>query len=164
MRICKLKKTHKKKEFDCGKQALNDYLAKIAKQDAEKDVAVCYILEGEDGEVVGYFTLSSGSIPKEEIPEKESMKLPRYSDIPLAVIGRLAIDKKYQGRKLGDYLLVEAFGEIIKVAEVLGIAGVFVDPIDESAVNYYPKFGFIKLNSSDRMFLPIATIRELLRD
>ncbi|WP_157972129.1 GNAT family N-acetyltransferase [Pleomorphovibrio marinus] len=139
-------------------------MAKIAKQDVEKDVAVCYILEGEDGKVLGYFTLSSGSIPKEEIPEKESKKLPRYLDIPFAVIGRLAVDKKYQGRKLGDYLLVEALGEILKVAEVLGIAGVFVDPIDESAVNYYEKFGFIKLNSSDRMFLPIATIRALLKD
>ena len=164
MRICKLNTSHKKNEFDCGKQPLNDYLAKIAKQDVEKDVAVCYVLEGEDGEVVGYFTLSSGSIPKEEIPEKESKRLPRYLDIPFAVIGRLAVDKKHQGRKLGDYLLVEALGEILKVAEVLGIAGVFVDPIDESAVNYYEKFGFIKLNSSDRMFLPIATIRALLRD
>lgn len=164
MKICKLKASHKKSEFDCGKQPLNDYLAKIAKQDVEKDVAVCYILEGEDGEVVGYFTLASGSIPKEEIPEKESKKLPRYLDIPFAVIGRLAVDKKHQGRKLGDYLLVEALGEILKVAEALGIAGVFVDPIDESAVNYYEKFAFIKLNSSDRMFLPIATIRLLLRD
>ena len=164
MRICKLNTSHKKSKFDCGKKPLNDYLAKIAKQDVEKDVAVCYILEGEDGEVLGYFTLSSGSIPKEEIPEKESKKLPRYLDIPFAVIGRLAVDKKHQGRKLGDYLLVEALGEILKVAEVLGIAGVFVDPIDESAVNYYEKFGFIKLNSSDRMFLPIATIRALLRD
>lgn len=164
MRICKLKTSHKKSEFDCGKQPLNDYLARIAKQDVEKDVAVCYILEGEEDEVVGYFTLSSGSIPKEEIPEKESKKLARYSDIPFAVIGRLAVDKKHQGKKLGDYLLVEAFGEILKVSEVLGIAGVFVDPIDESALNYYKKFGFIKLNSSNRMFLPIATIRQLMRD
>ena len=161
MRICKLKKTHRRSEFDCGKRPLNDYLAKIAKQDVEKNVAVCYNLEGEDEEVVGYFTLSSGSIPKEEIPDQDSKKLPRYSDIPFAIIGRLAVDKRHQGKKLGDYLLLEALGEILKVAESIGIAGVFVDPIDESAVEYYQKFGFRKLNSSTRMFLPLATVQEL---
>lgn len=162
MRICKLGKSHKKSEFDCGKKPLNDYLAKIAKQDVEKNVAICYILEGEEKKVIGYFTLSSGSISKDEIPEKESKKLPRYSDIPFAVIGRLAIDKNYQGHGYGDYLLVEAFSEILKVAEVIGIAGIFVDPIDIAAIKFYEKFGFIKLNSSDRMFIPIATVRELL--
>lgn len=163
MTICKLKKSHKKGEFDCGKKPLNDYLAKIAKQDVEKDVAVCYILEGENDMVMGYFTLSSGSIPKEEIPEKESKRLPRYSDIPFAVIGRLAVDMKHQGNGYGDYLLVEAFTEILKVAEVLGIAGVFVDPIDDSAIEFYKKFGFVKLNSSNRMFVPMATVRELMQ-
>lgn len=164
MTICKLKKSHKKNGFDCGKRPLNDYLAKIAKQDVEKGVAVCYVLEGEEERVVGYFTLSSGSIPKEEIPEKESKRLPRYSDIPFAVIGRLAVDRKYQGKGYGDYLIVEAFAEILKVAEMLGIAGVFVDPIDDSAIKFYGKFGFVKLNSSDRMFIPMATVRELMAD
>lgn len=162
MTICKLKKSHKKSEFDCGKKPLNDYLAKIAKQDVEKDVAVCYVFEGENDIVMGYFTLSSGSVPKEQIPEKVAKKLPRYSDIPFAAIGRLAVDIKHQGKKFGDYLLVEAFTEILKVAEVLGIAGVFVDPIDDSAIEFYKKYGFSKLNSSDRMFISIATVRELL--
>jgi ribosomal protein S18 acetylase RimI-like enzyme len=157
-----LEKSHKKSEFDCGKRPLNDYLTKIAKQDVEKDVAVCYILEGEGGKVMGYFTLSSGSISKSEIPEKESKRLPRYSDIPFAVIGRLAVDINYQRNGFGDYLIVEAFTEILKVAEVLGIAGVFVDPIDDSAIKFYQKFGFVKLNSSDRMFIPMATVRELM--
>ncbi|SMD42419.1 Acetyltransferases [Aquiflexum balticum DSM 16537] len=164
MKICKLGKSHKKNEFDCGKRSLNDYLAKIAKQDVEKNVAVCYILEGEENKVIGYYTLSSGSIPKEEIPDNVSKKLPRYSDIPFAAIGRLAIDKNYQGKGLGGYLLVEAFTEILKVSEVLGIAGVFVDPIDNAAIKFYELYGFIKLNTSDRMFLPMATIRELLKD
>lgn len=164
MKFCKLEKSHKKNEFDCGNRPLNDYLAKIAKQDVEKNVAVCYILEGEDKKVIGYFTLASGSIPKDEIPDDLSRKLPRYSDIPFAVIGRLAIDKTYQGKGLGGYLLMEAFTEILKVSEVLGIAGVFVDPIDNSAIKFYELYGFIKLNSSDRMFLPMATIRELFDD
>ncbi len=164
MKICKLGKSHKKNEFDCGKRSLNDYLAKIAKQDIEKNVAVCYILEGEENKVIGYYTLSSGSISKEEIPDNLSKKLPRYSDIPFAAIGRLAVDLNYQGKGLGAYLLIEAFTEITKVSEVLGIAGVFVDPIDDDAIKFYALFGFIKLNSSDRMFLPMATIRELLKD
>lgn len=164
MRICKLEKSHKKGEFDCGKRPLNDYLAKIAKQDVEKGVAVCYILEGEDNKVMGYFTLSSGSISKDEIPEKESKRLPAYSDIPFALIGRLATDKNYQGKGYGEYLLIEAFTRILQVSEFVGIAGIFVDPIDISAVKFYEKFGFIKLNSSDRMFVTIITVRQLLAD
>lgn len=164
MKICKLGKSHKKNEFDCGKRSLNDYLAKIAKQDVEKNVAVCYILEGEENKVIGYYTLSSGAISKEEIPDNVSKKLPRYSDIPFAAIGRLAIDKNYHGKGLGGYLLVDAFTEIFKVSEVLGIAGVFVDPKDDAAIKFYERFGFIKLNTSDRMFIPMATIRELLND
>ena len=139
-------------------------MAKIAKQDVEKNVAVCYILEGEENKVIGYYTLSSGSISKEEIPDNVSKKLPRNSDIPFAAIGRLAIDKNYHGKGLGGYLLVDAFTEIFKVSEVLGIAGVFVDPIDDAAIKFYERFGFIKLKTSDRMFLPMATIRELLMD
>lgn len=162
MRICKLGKTHKKKEFDCGNRQLNDYLSKIAKQDVEKDVSVCYILEGKDHEVLGYFTLSSGSISREEIPENLSKRLPRYTDIPFASIGRLAIDQNCQRKGYGEYLLIEAFTEILKVSEVLGIAGVFVDPIDDLAINFYERYGFLKLSSSTRMFLPMATIRDLL--
>jgi ribosomal protein S18 acetylase RimI-like enzyme len=162
MRLCKLKKTHRKSEFDCGKKFLNDYLAKLAKQDVEKNVAVCYILEGEEDKIIGYFTLSSGSIQKDEIPEKEAKKLPRYADVPFAVIGRLAVDKQYQGKGYGDYLLVEAFTQILNVAELVGVAGIFVDPIDTSSIEFYRRFGFIKLNSSDRMFIPIATVRDLL--
>ncbi len=162
MNICKLGKHHKKNEFDCGKRPLIDYLAKIAKQDVTKGVAVCYILEGEENKVIGYFTLSSGSISKEEIPEKGFKKLPWYSNIPFAIIGRLAVDKHNQRMGFGDYLLVEAFTEILKVSEVLGIAGVFVDPLDDAAINFYQKFGFIKLNSSEKMFIPMSTVRELL--
>lgn len=161
MKLCKLKKTHRKSEFDCGKKLLNDYLAKLANQDVEKNVAVCYILEGEEDEIIGYFTLSSGSNPKDEIPEKVAQRLPRYTDVPFAVIGRLAVDKKHQGKGFGDFLLVEAFSQILNVAELVGVAGIFVDPIDASSIEFYRKFGFIKLNSSDRMFIPIATVREL---
>lgn len=164
MKICKLGKPHRKKEFDCGRKSLNDYLAKIAKQDVEKGVAVCYILEGEENRVLGYFTLSSGSVPKEEIPREELKRFPLYSDIPFAIIERLAIDKNFQGRGFGDFLLIEAFTKILEISEVLGIAGVFVDPIDDSAVRFYLKFRFIRLNSSNRMFLPMATIKNLLND
>jgi ribosomal protein S18 acetylase RimI-like enzyme len=125
-------------------------------------VAVCYILEGEENKVIGYFTLSSCSISKEEIPEKGFKKLPRYSNIPFAMIGRLAVDKNYQKMGFGDYLIVEALTVILKVSEVLGMAGVFVDPIDDAAIKFYQKFGFIKLNSSDKMFIPMSTVRELL--
>lgn len=77
--------------FDCGVPELDQYLQKQAGQDERRRVAACYLLlEQLTGEIVGYYTLSAGSILLADLPEKLSKKLPRYPTVPVVRIGRFS--------------------------------------------------------------------------
>jgi predicted GNAT family N-acyltransferase len=154
--------THVKDKFSCGNIFLDDYIKKQAKQDLKAKVAVCFVLIEENKIVKGYYTLSNGSIPRDQLPESFIQKLPKYKDLPVTLLGRLAIDTKYKGQKLGQSLLIDALCRSFEAsAASIASMAVIVDPIDAQAIEFYAKFGFIKLPGSARMFLPMATIAAL---
>ena len=83
-------------------------------------------------------------------------KLPRYP-IPVALIGRLAMDQVFQGKGLGSILLVEACLKVKQVSDSLAVVGIVVDAKDDSAPAFYRRFGFIALpGKADRLLLPNA--------
>src|SRR5688572_1703433 len=94
-----LSSQHKKSGFDCGNDLLNNYIQKQAKQDVSRDLSACYILKNkEDNKVIGYYTLSSNSINRNDFPEDLIMKLPpSYVNLPTVLLGRLAIDNADKG-------------------------------------------------------------------
>jgi len=152
--------SHDKTEFDCGNEMLNNYLRRQASQDVKRDLSVCYILADENDKAIGYYTLSSNSIGREEFPDEMVKKLPKsYADLPTILIGRLAIDKSKKGNGLGEYLLMEALNQCAELSERVGTLAVMVDPIDESAESFYKRYDFIKLPDSNKMFIPIKTIK-----
>lgn len=157
-----LEKKHNKSEFDCGYNLLNDYIQKQAKQDVSRDLSACYVLiDGEDI-VKGYYTLSANSIKRDDFPEQLQKKLPpSYGDLPTVLLGRLAIDNSVKGNRYGEFLLLDALHRCLTISESLGTIAVVVDPIDEKAQKFYTKYGFILLPSSEKMFLPIKTIKGL---
>jgi GNAT superfamily N-acetyltransferase len=151
---------HDKSDFDCDNEMLNNYLLRQASQDVRRDLSACYVLADENDKVIGYYTLSGNSIPRDEFPEQIIKKLPKsYADLPTILLGRLAIHKSYQGKGLGEYLLIEALNQCVELSERLGTLAVMVDPIDKNAENFYQRYQFIKLPSSNRMFIPIKTVR-----
>jgi len=159
-----LASTHEKKKFSCGKAMLDDYLHKQAKQDVKRKLSACFVLSNDDKEIKGYYTLSNSSIPRLQLPESIIRKLPPYKDLPVTLLGRLAVDYKFQGQKLGKDLLIDALKRCFDVASSSTASmAVIVDPIDQEAINFYSKFGFILLQNSRRMFLPMATIEQLFR-
>ena len=96
-------------QFDCGVAALNLYLQRQAGQDVRRRITACYLLiEQSSRAVAGYYTLSAGSVLLADIPEPIAKKLPRYPTVPVVRIGRLAIDRAYQGQKLGSVLVADA--------------------------------------------------------
>ncbi len=107
-----LGKQHKRTHFDCGEESLNEFLQKYARQNSTKGFGRTFVavLPGE-AEVLGYYTLSSGSVSFEIVPEK----LPRYP-IPTAHLGRLATDVKMRGQGLGELLLIDALERAVLVA------------------------------------------------
>ena len=161
--ISLLNSTHKKENFRCERDSLDDYIKKQAKQDVKRLISVCYVLADDENVVKGYFTLSAAAVPREDLPDTLLSKLPKgYADFPATLLGRLALDNTVKGQKLGSALLYAALKKALINADVIASLAVIVDPLDEDARNFYTKFEFITLPGSGRMFLPMATIRKLV--
>jgi predicted GNAT family N-acyltransferase len=158
-----LKATHQKSGFSCGKMMLDHYIQKQARQDMQSKVAACFVYSDDDKEVKGYYALSNGSIPNEQIPEPLKRKLPRYQHLPVTLLGRLAVDMKFKGKNIGKILLLDALKRSYDTSGSIGSMAVVVDPMDQDAVSFYTKFGFISLPDSNRMFLPMLTIEQLFK-
>ncbi|HED36825.1 MAG TPA: GNAT family N-acetyltransferase [Ignavibacteria bacterium] len=158
-----LNSSHKKKNFNCGKVLLANYLHKQAKQDIKRKLTACFVLTNKENNVLGYYTLSNAGIKREYLPEELKKKLLKsYNNLPVTLLGRLAVDRNSTGLGLGELLLIDALKRSYFVPiESIGSMAVIVDPIDEQAVNFYDKYGFIPLPDSGKMFLPMKTITKL---
>lgn len=159
-----LDKKHKREDFDCGNEFLNNYLKAQVGQDIKRKLSVCFVLSINKTSIQGYYTLSNSSIPQNSFPEQIQRKLPKsYKSIPTTLLGRLAIDKKYQGQGVGKILLIDALKRSYELSKEVGSFAVVVDPIDEVAEHFYKKFDFIKLPDSGKMFIATKTLQELFR-
>jgi GNAT superfamily N-acetyltransferase len=153
---------HDRAAFDCGVEALGRYLREQAGQDMKKKIAATFVLAGDTpAAIVGYYTLSSTSVNVGELPEHVAGKLPRYPWMPATLIGRLAVDRNYQGSGYGEFLLVDALLRSLISTEQIGSVAVIVDAKDDKAKAFYEHFQFIPLvNYSHRLFLPMAVIQD----
>lgn len=160
--IEKLNKDHKKSDFDCDNELLNNYIQKQAKQDVNRDLSACYILNDiNDKKVLGYYTLSGNSIDRNDFPIELMQKMPpSYVNLPTILLGRLAVDKNEKGKGFGSILLMDALKKCVVISESLGVLAVIVDPFDENAISFYKKYGFILIPSNNKMFIPIKTIQD----
>jgi GNAT superfamily N-acetyltransferase len=157
-----LGKKHNREDFDCGKELLNNYLKTQASQDIKRKLSACFVVFENETIIKGYYTLSNYSIPLSSFPEHIQKKLPKsYNSIPTTLLGRLAIDKKYQGKGIGKILLIDALKRCYEISLEIGSFAVVVDPIDEEAENFYKKYDFIKLPDSGKLFFAIKTLQDL---
>lgn len=153
---------HIKDHFNCGQPLLSQYLHKQAKQDIKRQLAACFVMLNDRNEVKGYYTLSNAGIDRDLLPEVIRKKLPpSYQSLPVTLLGRLARDLNYPGERLGELLLMDALKRSYEASFSIGSMAVVVDPIDESARNFYLKYGFIDLPDSGKMFLSMKTIANL---
>jgi GNAT superfamily N-acetyltransferase len=156
---------HQKENFHCGKEMLDVYFHRQAGQDMRKKVSTCFVLSDAENIIKGYYTLSSGSIPRAKLPDAVSKKLPRYEDIPVVLLGRLAVDLRFKGQGLGSLLLLDALQRSFDTASnAVGAVAVVVDPLDEDAKLFYKEYGFMVLPDSGRMFMAMKTIGELFKE
>jgi GNAT superfamily N-acetyltransferase len=147
--------THLVTDFDCGVDSLNEWLGKRAWKNqvlgGSRTFVVC------DGEIViGYYCLSSAAIDRIELPKAKQRNMP--DPIPAALIGRLAVDLRYQGRKIGVSLLQDALYRIITASQSIGIAYILVHALDDGAKRFYEVKGFVAIPERPlTLFLPVAT-------
>jgi predicted GNAT family N-acyltransferase len=162
MTIVLLDKTHDRIDFHCEDESLTEYIKKQVSQDIKKGLVKCFVVIDEQRKVIGYYTLSSESLGRDSIPEKYMKKIPVNYNAPVILLGRLARHSSRKASGLGEYLLIDALVRSYDLSELsIGAMAVVVDPINENAINFYSKYGFILLSSSGKMFLPMNVIAKL---
>jgi ribosomal protein S18 acetylase RimI-like enzyme len=152
---------HDRSDFDCGEPALNNFLQRLARQQAQRDFNRTYVAVSDgDPRVRGFYALSSASIDFEHWPA--GLHLPRYP-VPVARIGRLAVAVREQGNRIGEALLRHAMHLGASLAEQIGLHAMVVDAKDEAAVAFYMRYGFQRFpDQALRLFLPTQVIRRAL--
>ena len=154
--------SYDRSHFDCGITELNEWLRKRVSQYEKRDLSRTYIAtrRGED-RVLGYYAISMHRVSYEALPEDQARGLPRI-DVPVVLLGRLAVDKTVQGQGLGATLLLDALARSLFISRQVGIRAVEVDAFDEAAKGFYSKYGFVPLLDDQRhLFLPMQVVHRL---
>ncbi len=156
MLILPLTGNHNRLDFDCGRSELNDWLRHIARQHQDKGLSKTFVavLESDPTRICGYYALTLTEVDTRTLPESRRKKLPRL--IPGVRLGRLAVDVRFQGKRLGELLLVDALERVRFIRQHAGVIGLFVDAIDDKAAVFYAHFGFEAfLDDPLKLFLPV---------
>lgn len=154
---------HDRAGFSCGKSDLDRYLREQATQDARKKFAAPFVAVAEGtATVVGYYTLSALSVVMSDLPGEAVKKLPRYPEVPVTLLGRLAVDTRHKGRGLGEHLLLDSLSKSLATSTQVASFAVVVDAIDEEACAFYRHFEFLPFpDQVRRLFLPMKAIEAL---
>lgn len=157
-----LDRNHDRDAFVCGSDALDRYLKERASQDVRRRVASCFVAIGDDGKIIGYYTLAATSVRLDALPGELTKRLPRYSAVPAVLMGRLAVALSHQGRGLGSALIIDAVTRVDRLG--VGAFALVVDAKDDRAKVFYETNGFVSLPDEDRrLCLPIETALHALR-
>jgi GNAT superfamily N-acetyltransferase len=160
--IQRLGRQHDRSAFECGQAMRDDWLQRHAGQFEKKDLARTYVaVRRSEVAVVGYYALCTHRVSYEFLTDEQAKGLPTI-DVPVVLLGRLAVDRSAQGKGLGGLLLLDALRRAQHIADHIGIRAVEVDAIDDAAQRFYAKFGFTSLLDEPRhQFLPMHVIRKL---
>lgn len=146
--------------FHSGEPALDDWLTRQAKRSLKQGTAVTYISFDERGSLAGFYTLSANSVVRDSVG---GGWLARNTpvQIPVILLGRLAVDERCQGNGLGWRLLQDAAGRALSTSRQIGARALIVDSLHDAATRFYTRYGFrpIPGKSADapaRMFLKLA--------
>lgn len=157
-------KQHDRQAFDCGDNALNEFLHRHARKSHEKGGAKTF-LAVDDSDVkknLGFYSLSPASIAYERTPKVVKRGLARH-EVPVFRLGRLAVDRSIQGQGLGGQLLLAAGRRCLFVATQAGGVALLIDAKNERVANWYSGYGAVPLLDAPlSLLLPFKTIHAAL--
>lgn len=154
---------HDRNRFSCGIAPLDNYLKVKASQQSRKGNSRTFVLEAEANTsyIIGFYTLTMTPIDLNALPEKLQKK--HASATSGALIARLAVDQRYHGCGLGEWLLIDALKKLLQASDTVAFPVVIVDAKD-GARQFYETYGFTAFqNAADRLFIAVADVRESLR-
>jgi GNAT superfamily N-acetyltransferase len=160
--ILRIHRRHEREYFDCGDEALNLFLQKYARQNDERNIGRTFVaVQSGKNRVEGYYTMSSGSLEFEHLPDSLRRGLARYP-IPVVTLGRLAVDRTSQGKRLGETLLLHCLRKAWIVNNQVAVFCVVVTAKTENAKRFYLKYGFQTLPDHPlHLFMPVKTLHTL---
>ncbi len=161
-RIEELASDHDRDGFSCGHASLDEFLRRYAGQNQRTGVSRTFVaVRPGERAACGFYSLAAGSVELDNLTDEQRKRLPRYP-VPVAHLGRLAVDRTAQGQGLGATLLIDALSRIARADREIGIHAVEVVAIDEAARRFYLKYGFSELRDDRRhMFIAMKTVRKL---
>jgi GNAT superfamily N-acetyltransferase len=159
--------------FRSGVRPLDDYFRRHALVNDQGDVGRTYVLDASEQAIqaglptiLGFYTLSMASVAPQDAAAVLSRRLPRYP-MPVALIGRLAVDERVRGQRLGEALLLDALARVVEASKLVACLGVIVDAKDPGAEVFYERYDFVLVDGASwphRMFLPIQIARAVFEN
>ena len=143
---------HELEEFNSGTPPLDEWLKRRARQNEASGASRTYVI-AEGRRVVGYYGLAAGSVLHVAATGRVRRNMP--DPVPVALLGRLAVDRQWQGKGLGAALLRDAVLRVIGAAETIGVRAILVHTISDEAKAFYEHWGF-RPSATDPMTLMIT--------
>jgi len=161
-------RNHLRSNFICGKDSLDNYIRKQASQDLKRKIATVFVLIDDTDpklNVLAYYTLSAYTVEITDLDQSLAKHLPRYPQLPATLLGRLAVDHKQKGKRFGELMLMDALKKALAVSTQVASLAVIAEALDESAANFYLKYGFQQFKQNPmKLYLPIKSIEELFQN
>jgi len=153
---------HDRSAFSCGQASLDEFISRCAHQNQKSGVSRTFVAHRPGGRVVrGYYSLAAGAVAFAGLPEEQRKRLRRYP-VPVAHLGRLAVDQSAQGNGLGSFLLIDALRRIQTAADSIGIHAIEVIATDAAAKGFYLKYGFVALQDHPHhLYISLKTVQKL---
>jgi GNAT superfamily N-acetyltransferase len=150
-----LDEAHRLDAFDCGVDSLNEWLKRRARANQVSGASRTYVVTDEEGRVAGYYCLASGALTLAQAPGGVRRNMP--DPIPMTILGRLAVDRNWQGHGLGAALLRDAVERTRAASNILGIRGLLVHALSDDAKAFYERYGFV--SSPARPMLLVMSLK-----
>ena len=153
---------HDLTNFDCGEPFLNDWLKRRALKNHASGASRCFVVCASET-VIGYYSLSAGAISHESAPKSMRRNMP--GPLPVLLLSRLAVDKRYHNSGIGQALLRDAMLRAVNVAGNAGVIAILVHTLSDQAKQFYISRGFVVSPlQSMTLMMTIETIRTILAE
>lgn len=132
---------HDRTDFDCGEDHLNRWLAQTARQHKDRGVSATFVAvaEASSAQVLGFYAISLAELVSADLPASHRKRLP--ARVPAFRLGRLAVDRRHQGRQIGAFMLFDAIDRVARVSKEVGGVGLIVNAKPHAAA-FYAQYGF----------------------
>lgn len=161
-RLESLEKSHPRRKFRCGEQAVDDWLRSKALQNQRKHLSATKALLDSDDGIAGFYTLATGQVDFNDLPAEITRKLPRCA-LPVAVLAWLGVSEDHQGEGIGGGLLAQALRDCFEAGQTFGFTAVILDCINDASKAFYQKWDFSELPGHPyRLFLSWKTLAAMM--